>query len=172
MKRRILAVVFVIVAVLCGCADHVDRGIDLLESGKYKEAKEAFQKEITSGKHLEEAYRGLGIACYELQEYDNAIDALKHALENEAEGTATLYGMMGACYMEGGEYEKAVDIYNKALAMEDIDPKLGQEIRYNIIAAYEKMANWDAAKEQMKIYQELYPDAEGIEKESDFLETR
>ena len=50
--------------------------------------------------------------------------------------------------------------------------KLKQEIQYNLIAVYEKMANWDAAKKQMDKYIEAYPEDSRVEKEAEFLETR
>lgn len=172
MKKWILAVALSGVFILTGCTNYVKSGIESLEAGNYEEAQATFQKEIEKGKNLDEAYRGLGIACFELEEYDDAIEAFELAVENETEETAMLYGMMGACYMELEEYTKALDIYTKALGVETISEELEQEIQYNLIAVYENMADWDAAKEQMENYREAYPDDSRVEKESDFLETR
>lgn len=172
MKKWILAVVLAGVFVFTGCTNNVKSGVEALEAGNYEEAKSAFGQEIEKGKHLDEAYRGLGIACFELEEYEDALEAFELAVENEAEGTAVLYSMMGACYMEAGEYEKALDVYTKALSMEDITDEIKQEVQYNLIAVYENMADWDAAKEQMESYKKAYPEDDRIEKEADFLETR
>ena len=172
MKKWILAIVLSGVFVLTGCTNNIKSGVEALEAEQYEEARDAFEKEIKKEKHLDEAYRGLGIACFELEEYDAAIQAFELALENETEETAILYSMMGACYMQTGACEKALDIYTKALSMEEITDATKQEIQYNLIAVYENMADWDAAKEQMEAYQKAYPDDERVEKESDFLETR
>lgn len=172
MKKEVLAVVLTVVFVFTGCTNHIKSGIELLEKGNYDEARMTFQQDIENGKNLDEAYRGFGIACFELEEYEEALEAFELALEKETEETATLFSMMGACYMETGEYEKALDIYTKALSMEDISEEIQQEIQYNLIAVYENMADWDAAKKQMKSYKKAYPDDERIEKEADFLETR
>lgn len=172
MKKWILAVVLAGTFVLTGCAANVKSGVESLEAGKYEEAKESFKKDIEKEKNLDEAYRGLGIACFELEEYEEAIEAFELAVENETEETATLYSMMGACYMEVGENEKALDVYTKALSVETITDEMKQEIQYNLIAVYENMADWDAAKEQMESYREAYPDDSRVDKESDFLETR
>lgn len=172
MKKWILTVVLAGAFVLTGCADNVKSGVESLEAGNYENAQEAFQKDIEKGKNLDEAYHGLGIACFELEEYEDAIEAFELAAKNKSEETAVLYSMMGACYMEIGEYEKALDVYTKALSMEDIMDELKQEIQYNLIAVYENMADWDAAKEQMENYREAYPDDDRVEKEADFLETR
>lgn len=172
MKKWILAIALAVVFVFTGCTNNVKSGLESLEAGNYEEAKDTFQKEVEKGKNLDEAYRGIGIACFELEEYEDAVSAFELAVENETEETATLFGMMGACYMELEEYEKALDVYTKALSIETITTELEQEIQYNLIAVYENMADWDAAKKQMESYRKAYPDDARVEKESDFLETR
>ena len=172
MKKWIIGITFVCTVVLVGCTNHVKDGIELLDAGKYEEAKTSFEQEIERGKNLDEAYRGLGIACFELESYEDAVKAFHLAVKNETEETAVLYSMMGACYMETGEYEKALDVYTKALSMKDITDNIKQEVQYNLIAVYEKMTDWDGAKKQMEEYKKAYPEDERIEKEADFLETR
>lgn len=172
MKKWILGIMIVGTFIFTGCANNIKSGVEALETKNYDEAKDFFEQEIEKGKHLDEAYRGIGIACFELEAYDDAIEAFKLALKNETEETAILYSMMGACYMQTMEYEKALEVYKKALSMEDITDNVKQEVQYNLIAVYENMADWDAAKKQMKEYKKAYPDDERIEKEADFLETR
>ena len=172
MKKWMMAVVLAGIFILTGCTSNVKDGVASLEAGNYEKAKALFEQEIEREKNLDEAYRGLGISCFELEEYEKALEAFELALENESEETATLFSMMGACYMETEEYEKALDVYTKALSMKDITDDIKQEVQYNLIAVYENMADWDAAKKQMKDYQKAYPDDERIEKEADFLETR
>lgn len=172
IKKWMIAVVCAGIFVLAGCANNVKDGVASLEAGNYEKAKEFFEQEIEREKNLDEAYRGLGLSCFELEEYAEALEAFKLALENETSETATIFSIMGACYMETAEYEKALDVYTKALSMGDITDDIKQEVQYNLIAVYEKMADWDAAKKQMKDYKKAYPDDERIEKEADFLETR
>lgn len=172
MKKWTMILVLACAVFLSACTSNVKNGVEYLEAGKYEEAKDSFEKEIEKGKNLDEAYRGLGIACFELEAYEDASKAFELATEHETEETAILYSMMGACYVETGKYEKALDVYTKALSMEDITDDIKQEVQYNLIAVYEKMADWDAAKKQMKDYKKAYPDDERIEKEADFLETR
>ena len=172
MKKWMIAVVLIVVFVVTGCTNNIESGLEALEVEDYNKAVTYFKSEIDSGKNLDEAYRGLGIAYFELEEYENAMESFELALKNETEETATLYAMMGACYMETGEDEKALDIYTKALSIENITEELEQEIQYNLIAVYEKMADWDAAKEQMENYRKAYPDDSRVDREADFLETR
>lgn len=172
MRKWMLTIVVVGAVLLCGCTSNVKNGVEFLEAEKYEQAKDAFEQEIEKGKNLDEAYRGLGIACFELEAYEDASKAFELAVKNETDETAILYSMMGACYVENGEYEKALDVYTKALSMEDITDDIKQEVQYNLIAVYEKMTDWDAAKKQMEDYKKAYPDDKRIEKEADFLETR
>ncbi|MEI3218996.1 MAG: tetratricopeptide repeat protein [Lachnoclostridium sp.] len=43
---------------------------------------------------------------------------------------------------------------------------------FNEIAAYEKMGDYETAKEKLREYTEKYPDDENAAKEAEFLETR
>ncbi len=147
-------------------------GVTLLESGKYEKAVEAFEKEIQKKRNLDEAYRGLGIAYFELGDYEAATEAFELAIEHETEETAIFCSFLGASYLEVEEYDKALDAYEKGLKAKGLTEELEQEIQFNLIAVYEKMANWDAAKKQMDKYVKKYPDDTRVEKEAEFLETR
>lgn len=171
MKKLGLGIL-AITLLLCGCTGTIKDGVKLLEEKQYEDAKTIFTKDIEKKKNLDEAYHGLGIACFELEEYKEALEAFELAIEHDTEESAVLYGFMGACYLETEQYEKALDIYEKALAMEDITEELEQEVQFNLIAVYEYMGNWDAAKKQMDKYTKAYPDDTRVEKETDFLETR
>ena len=94
------------------------------------------------------------------------------AVQHGAEETATFCSFLGASYLETGAYNKALDTYEKGLACEDLTEGLEQEIQFNLIAVYENMGKWDAAKKQIKQYIQKYPDDSRVDKEADFLETR
>lgn len=170
MKKLIVWTLMLLL--LTGCAGNVKSGVALLEEKKYEEAVTAFQKDIEKGRNLGEAYRGLGIAHFELQEYEAATEAFEAALENETKETAVIFGFLGACYLELEEYNRALDVYEKALDQDDLTAELEQEIQYNLIALYEKKGDWKAAKKQMEKYIKNYPDDARVEKEAEFLETR
>lgn len=170
--KKIVLVVLVLLIVLTGCVGNIKDGIALLEEAKYEEAIEAFQKDIEKERNLGDAYRGLGIAYFELEQYGDAAEAFQAALKHEEEETATICSLLGACYMELEEYEKALDAYENALVKEDITEEMEQEIQFNLIAVYEGMRNWDAAKSQVQKYVAAYPDDTRVEKEAEFLESR
>lgn len=162
----------VLLLLLTGCAGNIKDGVTYLEEGKYEKAAEAFQKDVDKERNLDEAYRGLGIAYFEMEDYEGAVEAFELALKNETEETAVFCSFLGASYLEAEEYDKALDAYERGLASEDLTEELEQEIQFNLIAVYENMGNWDAAKKQMDKYVEKYPDDTRVEKEAEFLETR
>lgn len=162
----------VLLLLMTGCAGNIKDGVALLEEGKYEKAVEAFQKDVKKERNLDEAYRGLGIAYFELEDYEASIESFELALKHETEETATFCSFLGAGYLEIEEYDKALDAYERGLACEDLSDELEKEIQFNLIAVYERMGNWDAAKKQMQKYVEKYPDDGRVEKEAEFLETR
>ena len=172
MMKKIVVCTLVCVMLLCGCAGNIKDGVALLEKEKYEDAKEVFAQDIEKKKNLDEAYRGMGIACFELGDYESAQANFELAVKNGAKEDAVLCGFLGACYMETGDYNRALDTYEKALAQKDITPELEQEVQYNLIAVYEGMGNWEGAKKQLDKYEKAYPDDKRVDKEADFLETR
>lgn len=169
--KKIVGIV-VLLFVLTGCSGNIKDGVAMLQEGKYEAAMKEFEKDIQKERNLDEAYRGLGIACFELGDYEEAVQAFELALKHETPETATLFSFLGASYMETDEYEKSLDAYERALACKDLSEELEREVQFNLIAVYEGMANWDAAKKQMDQYVNLYPDDTRVEKEAEFLETR
>lgn len=172
MKKIVSYVLVGVLLLTVGCTSNIKEGVALLEEKKYEEAKVAFQADIEKEKNLEDAYQGLGIACFELQDYENAAKAFELALENGTEENATIYCFLGATYIELESYEKALKSYEKALKDEDITNERKQEAWFNMIIVYENMGNWEDAKKLMEKYKKAYPDDTRIEKEADFLETR
>ena len=75
MKKRKMAVLLMAGMLLTGCmgTNHLKEGVSYLEEKKYEEAKASFQEEIEKEKHLDEAYRGMGIACFELDVYKRQV---------------------------------------------------------------------------------------------------
>lgn len=172
MNRWKLGLLLVAACLITGCASNMKDGITFLEENKYEEALGCFEQDIADGKHLDEAYRGMGIAQYELGEYSDALDSFEQALENKTEETATLYSLMAASALKLEAYEDALTYYEKARKMEDCTEELEQEIRYNEIAVYQTMGDWETVKEQVASYVEDYPEDTRMDKTVEFLETR
>ena len=133
---------------LTGCSGSVEKGLEYLEAGEFESAAEEFQAAAEKDKDAAEAFRGLGIAKWELEDYEGARDAFKSALDNGAEKTGRLYNFIGN------------------------SEEILQEMKFNVIAAYEGMEHFESAKTKLKEYLEEYPDDEQAQKEMTFLETR
>ena len=171
MKKGIIGIL-VLMMLLCGCTAYLEDGAALLEEGKYEEAIAAFEAQVGEEKNLGEAYRGIAIANYELENYEEVVENFEKALENEAKETTAMYHLMASSYMQLEDYENAMKYYDLVLGMEDCTEEVKKEILFNKIAIYEKEADWDAAKEAVNTYLELYPNDERVMKEAEFLESR
>ena len=172
MKKFKWVIMLVAACMLIGCSSNIKDGITYLEENNYEAAISCFETEIAKKKNLGEAYHGMGIAQYELEQYNDAIDSFENALGNNEEPTATIYTLMATCYLQVEEYESALDYYKKALDMKDCTEELKQEIRFNEIAIYQEMSDWETLKEKVADYVEAYPEDNRMDKTAEFLKTR
>ena len=172
MKKIRWILLFVISIMLVGCKTNIKDGITFLEEEKYEAAIKCFEKDISEKKNLDEAYRGMGIAHYELGDFSTAIDNFENALANEEEATATIYSLIAASYLQIDEYESALDYYAKALKLEDCTAELKQEILFNEIAVYQELSDWDTLKDKVSSYVKKYPEDNRMDKTVEFLKTR
>lgn len=175
MKRYLVTMMTVMMAafMLAGCGPKLsEEGVELLEQEKYSEAEDKFLEAVDEEKNLGEAYRGLGIARWEQEDYEGAKEAFEQALSNDAKKTATIYNFLGNCDMKLSNAKSALNYYRLGMAAEDASDEMIQEMRFNEIAAYEQMGDIESAKAKLSSYTEDYPDDEKAAKEAEFLETR
>ena len=165
----------------CGCSSPQKAGVNALEKGEYEVAKAQFEELTKSGDKEEAAggYRGLGMACYEMEDYEGALAAFVQAVDNGIQPSVQLYNLMGICAMQTGDYAAALSYIQSGLALthtSDGEDKAGtelvKEMRYNEIVCYEQQADWESARQKVTEYLEDYPDDETVQKEAEFLETR
>lgn len=175
MKRYLVMLLSVVMAscFLAGCGGKsLEKGLELLEAEDYEgavsELKEAVEKDQNPG----EAYRGIGIAKWELGQYEAARNAFEAALEHDAEKTATIYNFLGNCEMQLGNPQSALNYYNLGIACEDCSKEMLQEMKFNEIVAYEQCGQWDNARTKLEEYTQAYPEDERAAKEAEFLETQ
>lgn len=165
---------------ICGCSNPQKAGVKALEEGNYEEAQVQFEKLTEEdGKDAAEGWRGLGMARYETEDYQGALDAFGQAVENGISPTAQMYNLMAVCAMQTEQYGPALEYIRSGLALVDSasgdeQPSDGliQEMRFNEIICCERQADWTGAKQKVTEYLEAYPDDEAAQKEAEFLATR
>lgn len=174
MNKRGVAVVLTAACVLLsGCqATALENGTQQLQQKNYQEAALTFQKAQNKSTMKAEAYKGEGIAQFELKEYKKAEKALKQALKEGVTKTASLYNMLGISQMEQEKYEDAQQSFETGLKVDGISEALKQEMSKNEIVALEKQNRFAEAKEKLNAYAAAYPEDAEAQKEAAFLETQ
>lgn len=178
MRKKLLILFTAAVCFLTGCANYIKDGTELMEEGSYQEAVESFQESIDKEKDVEEAYRGMGMAYYKMQDYGQARENLQTAIDLGSPETPAVYNLIGICAMNLRDYDGALEAFEKGIALaEDSDEAseytdVLQEMRYNQIVCYEKKTDWAGAKAAADVYISEYPDDKDVQKEAEFLETR
>lgn len=155
----------------CGKKEYHE-GIENLEGGNYEEAIKKLEEAIEEERNVGDCYRGIGIAKWELSDYQGAIDAFEKALENGSEETGTIYNFLGACKMKLEQPSEAIVYYEKGITQEDSSDEMIREMRFNVIAAYEQLEEWDNARAKLSEYVADYPEDERAVREAQFWETR
>ena len=178
MKRATLLALTVSACLLTGCTNALKDGTGYLEDGNYKEAVTAFQKAVDEGKKTAEAYRGLGMAYYEQEDYASAKDAFEKALAAGGEKNQVIYNLLGICGMKLNDYNYALEQFNQGISlsqnsgtsMENAESfsEVLQEMRFNQIVCYEKLGDWENAKTKIAEYIQVYPDDADAQREAKF----
>lgn len=182
MKQGIISILLV-VCLLTGCekTNYIEEGTTQLEAQQYEEAVASFEKSLEEKEDIAEAYRGLGMAYFEQQDYEKSRDAFQKVLDNEGEATPTLYNFMGICSMQLNDEAKALEAFQKGIDLaESTEGKKEttdyteavQEMKFNQIVCYENQADWENAKAKAEEYIAEYPDDKAAQKEAEFLRTR
>lgn len=175
MKKiiKISLLLLVTLCVLAGCGRNIpEEGLLLLQEEKYEEAIGVFEEAIEEEQQIGEAYRGIGIANWELERYQESKDAFLKALEHHAEKTVTIYNFLGNCEMILENPKGALNYYRLGMSAEDCSKELMQEFQYNEIVACEQLGDFESAKVLLEDYLKEYPEDERAIKEAKFLETR
>ncbi|HEY9787378.1 MAG TPA: tetratricopeptide repeat protein [Candidatus Obscuribacterales bacterium] len=92
----------------------------LLHSGKYMEAKNAFNQVLEKDSEFSRAYEARGRACMNLREYDAAIKDFDRFLNSNTsffsfKADSPILRYKAECYLELGRYKDAISTLNQAL---------------------------------------------------------
>lgn len=180
MKKRILGGLLAVV-LFCGVGyvgvqkyfkNPLEEGLQYLKEEKYTEAIASFEKAIEKEKEPGEAYRGIGLAYWEQENYDKAEEALTNAILNGADKTGPTYNMLAICDWKQQDLDGALKDFQIGIQCESKASELQQEMQYNMICIYEEKRDWEMAKQLMEEYVAAYPEDESVKKEAEFLQTR
>ncbi len=159
--------------ILSGCGKmEYKTGMEHLKSGEYEAAVEQFEKAIDEERNIGDSYCGIALAKWEMKDYEGTIEAFQSALENGSEETGAIDNILGVCKMQLGDYKGALETYEKGIQKEDCTEEMLREMKFNIIAIYEKLEDWETAKAKLAEYVSEYPDDAQAAKEAEFFSTR
>lgn len=120
---------------------------------QYDKAREQLQTAIEKGDveanlYLAKVYEALGETA--------KADACILAYVKEYPESSVAYNQQGCQAMEAGNYQDAVTYFNQGLALEEVTNE--QELRSNLVAAYEFSGDFTSAKAAMEAYIADYPE--------------
>lgn len=180
-RRIVIVVLSLVLAGLCLCLyllvckrNPSEEGIEYLKNGQYEEAIGQFELAVEKEINAADAYRGIGIARWEQEDYAGARDAFQKALEQETEQpfTGTIYNFLGNCALKLNDPASAQNYFQQGIGLEGNSTELDREMKYNLIVAFEQTRDWESAKAKLSEYVAEYPDDANAQKEQQFLETR
>jgi tetratricopeptide (TPR) repeat protein len=102
--------------------------------------------EVSSVDKESETHYHLGIAYQEMELFDYAISEFETALTSQSL-KFDCYIMLGACYMQKGQYEKSIDHYKTASQIEGLSEEKLARLHFNLGLAYEAHGMMPAAME-------------------------
>lgn len=175
MKKGIQTTMIVTAAMLAltGCGPNkIKEGTQLLKDKEYEKAETAFKESIKKDKNIAEAYRGMGIARWEMKDYEGAEEAFLKALDNGADSTAQICHFIGSCEMKMKHPQKALNYYRLGMEEKNCTEELKQEMKRNEIAAYEMLGDFKSAKQRLSKYKKDYPKDKKMKKEIEFYITQ
>ncbi len=111
---------------------------------------------------LGQTYEKLGDFNYAASIYSNYLTANPD--------NVIIFNRLGMCKLQAGDAKSALDYFEQALALED--PSMTQVLKFNQIAAYEYLGEFDQASVLMKNYLQIYPDDQDALREYEFLKSR
>jgi tetratricopeptide (TPR) repeat protein len=139
--------------------EHLDEANELLEKEEYAKAIAEYTLALKTEPENVEALTGRGTAYSDAEEYGKARTDLKKAVRlaeagDDTEAMARAYNTMGHTYGSEAKYDKAIEFYEKAIALDD------KNVTYykNCGDAYLADGNGDKAGEYFERAVELDPE--------------
>ena len=147
-------------------------GVSALKKERYEEAISCFDDSIKAGKNVSESYRGKGAALFELGKYPEAEEALRTSLDEGGDADGQICNLIALSMIEQKKYEQSIEWLQKGIKDESASDELIQQMRYQLVLAYEKTADWVTAEETAEAYLSDYPEDDQMTREYQFLQNR
>lgn len=111
----------------------------------------------------------IGKVYLAMEDYGHALSTYQQMLE-EFGDTSEVYNGLALCAIESGDYSAALSYISQGLALSDTTAQ--QELYFNEIVVYERMLEFDTAKQKAQEYVMRYPSDAAGQREWTFLSTR
>lgn len=133
----------------------------------YEDARIFLDQAVTDGETqmnllLGRTYEKLGDMNYAGVVYQAYLDA--------GNVSAEVYNALGICLMSQGKVAEAITAFQSGIDLGNSDSL--QNLKFNLIVAYEKNSDFTTAKQLMEEYLSFYPDDSKALREYEFLKTR
>lgn len=143
--RAMLLLLLVTVILMSACSgkknagDYYKDGVTCLEGGSYDEAVEYLKKAVKMDKERAEYYIAYGSALIETKKYEEALIQFDNVIleaDNRIvrENNKYAYRGKGVAYYEAANYTKAVNEFNKALKIKDLEDLNVDILKYKAAA--------------------------------------
>lgn len=151
--KKVLIVVMALM--LAGCSNgtgakrYYKEGIAAMENGNYEIAEEAFSNAIQKNKEKSEYYIAYGMTLIKTGKYDEAQEQFDKAILDKnnkivRENNKQAYRGKGIAYLEAEQYDDAIENFETALEIADMD-SLDVDIMFYLAEAYKKNEDYESA---------------------------
>lgn len=147
--------------------DYYNQGLIYYYLGNYEEARKNLQTAADMGSL--DAVILLGKVCIDNNDTAAAREAYQK-LVNDEENRAAAYNGLALCDMADGDYDAALLDISKGIA--ENDPGVTESLLFNEVVIYERMLDFDMAKQKMQAFVEKYPENTAAQRENLFLANR
>lgn len=154
LRQKGLILILFIVTLLSGCSmktagHYYKNGIESFNNKNYEEAEDYFKKALELNENRAEYYINYGLTLTMLGEYDNALNYFDRAIFDKSNRIVKQNNKMalrgkGIAYFMSHDYPSAIDEFNKALVIDELD-QLNLDILYYKALAESKSGLYDKA---------------------------
>jgi tetratricopeptide (TPR) repeat protein len=147
MRLRLISAIallcFLSANVLCKTAEElVQEGIQLHDSGKYKEAIAKYEEALKLDPENEGVFYEIAFSSWALKDYAKAVEYDDKLINGKSKYMGKAYTMKGNILDEQGKPEEAIKLYKDAVKICERDNML----HYNMGLTYFNMKNYDEAE--------------------------